>query len=239
MQTSNYLAIKLRFLMKHFIYICVLFSFTAQASENAVESIAKLPKSPCSFSGDFSQSKTVAGLDTNLESTGSFYYHCEDGVIWSTRSPINETLILSREGINTKVIDQNVSPLKGRQSKLLGKLLNSMMSGNQVEIEQQFELNPITDSTSQFELLPKKKSLKRAIKKIVLTFSDVDSGDLDTDLQKITIQIKDRKKQLTSIISSQTNVFDSNNTPVELRHTQCLNSNITPIACDQLYPPAK
>jgi len=39
-----------------------------------------------------------------------------------------------------------------------------MMSGNQSEIMQQFSLNTIDAKSNQFELLPKKKSLKRAIK---------------------------------------------------------------------------
>jgi len=179
-------------------YVCLLaficLPAIAQTADNivnenstALENNNKLPDSPCSFSGDFIQTKTITGLDKNLESNGSFYYHCQDGVIWSTHSPIDETLIFSRTGNNFQIREQEVSKLKGRQSKLLGKLLNTMMSGNQSEIMQQFSLN-------------------------------------------------DRKDQLTSIESTQTNSFDiTNDDSAEIRHSHCLTSGITTLACDQLY----
>jgi len=216
-------------------FIFALFASNAQATEPTLTPTSVLPKSPCSFAGDFTQSKTITGLDKALESAGSFYYHCQDGVIWSTHSPIKETLIFSRSGDHAKVIEQRVSKLKGRQSKLLGKLLNSMMGGNQTEIEQQFELHNITNSSTEFELLPKKKSLKRAIKKIHLAFTKPEN----TDLQKINIQIKDRKNQLTSITSSQTHIFAVSDHSTALRNEQCLTGNIARLACNKLYPQAE
>ena len=238
MYTSNFSAHKLTLFLKHIFYAGLFLTPVAHASELELHTTPTLPSdNPCSFSGDFTQSKTIAGLDQALESSGSFYYHCEDGVIWSTHSPIDETLIFSRSNGNTKIKDQNVSKLKGRQSKLLGSLLNSMISVNQTEIEEQFELHSIKNVNNEFELLPKKKSLKRAIKQILLVFSQAD--EQDTNLQKINIQIKDRKDQLTSIASSQTNIFNSNSSTDQLRHAQCLTSNVTNLACDQLYPPSE
>jgi len=217
---------------------CAFFSSITQSSTQAIDnSNIKLPDSPCAFSGDFIQTKTIAGLDKNLISNGSFYYHCQDGVIWSTLSPINETLIFSRTGNNIQIKEQEVSNLKGRQSKLLGKLLNTMMSGNQSEIMQQFSINAVDTTNSQFELLPKKKSLKRAIKQIQLIFTKTNNNELEPELNKINIQIRDRKNQLTSIESTQTNTFDSTNiNSAKIRHGHCLTSGITNLACNQLYP---
>ena len=219
-------------------FSCVAQTVDKTANENTTtfENNTKLPDSPCSFSGSFNQTKTVAGLNKNLESSGSFFYHCQDGVIWSTTSPINETLIFSRAGNNTQIKEQKISKLKGRQGKLLGKLLNTMMSGNQSEIMQQFSLNTIDAKTNQFELLPKKKSLKRAIKEIKLTFTKTNNSELISELDQINIQIRDRKDQLTSIESTQTNIFDTNDIDsTKTRHNHCLTSGITTLACDQLY----
>ena len=87
----------------------------------------------------------------------------------------------------------------------------------------------------------KKKSLKRAIKLISLTFSNDTEEPQNSEnekqsdlLNQITIQIRDRNDQLTSINSIQSKVFDLKNT-AETPHQQCLNSNITALACDQLY----
>ncbi len=213
------------------------------------------PKGPCSFSGNFVQTKIITGLDKKLASTGAFYYHCDSGVIWSTNTPIEETLVFSRSGDNFQIKDQQALKLKSRQSKLLGKLLNSMMSGDRTEIEQQFLIN---NTESGYELLPKKKSLKRAIKSIQLSFSETDSpahqstppqnnGAIDQTvsakensttnkpLEKINILIKDRKNQLTSITSTQSNVFDLiNDNSIDARLEQCITSS-SKLACSQLY----
>lgn len=229
--------------------LCIILSFicffsTTHASNDvivkhtaALTDSVTLPNSPCSFSGNFIQTKTISGLDKKLESSGSFYYHCQAGVIWSTNSPINETLIFSRTGNNTQIKEQNISTLKGRQSKLLGRLLNSMMGGNQVEIEQQFSLSMLESKTNKFELLPKKKSLKRAIKQIQLMFNQTENNALESSLNQTSIQIRDRKDQLTHIESTQTNTFELTDADSDqLRHSHCVTSGLTSLACDQLYP---
>ena len=109
------------------------------------------------------------------------------------------------------------------------------MSGNQSEIEQQFVISQLSD-TNKFELLPKKKSLKRAIKNIQLAFGKTGSDTVTNNLDKISIDIRDRKNQLTSIVSSQTNTFDSSiEVAKDLRYTNCIINN-SALACGQLYP---
>lgn len=254
--------------LNHFIWLpsALLFSLLCSplhSSEFAgnIDLNNPLPESPCSFSGNFVQTKIITGLDKKLESTGAFYYHCDSGVIWSTNTPIEETLVFNRSGDNFQIKDQQALKLKSRQSKLLGKLLNSMMSGDQTEIEQQFLIN---NTENGYELLPKKKSLKRAIKSIQLSFSETDSlahsstSQLNNDvidqnvsakensitkersttnkpLEKINILIKDRKNQLTSITSTQSNVFDLvNDNSIDARLEQCITSS-SKLACNQLY----
>ena len=221
--------------------LCVTSFFNVFANQDDVITQIALPKSTCSFAGEFTQNKTIAGLDQTLESSGSFYYHCEKGVIWSTDTPVDETLIFNRFGDNFKIKDQSVNKFTGRQGKLLGKLLNSMMSGNQAEIESLFELRLLHDKNHHFELIPKKKSLKRAIKVIDLTFSHYDNDDLANDdnsqsaLNQITIQIRDRNDQITLINSIQNTLFELLETdPVDTFYQQCLSTNVSSLACDQL-----
>jgi len=200
--------------------LCVTSFFNVFANQDDVITQIALPKSTCSF----------------LESSGSFYYHCEKGVIWSTDTPVDETLIFNRFGDNFKIKDQSVNKFTGRQGKLLGKLLNSMMSSNQAEIETLFELRLLHDKNHHFELIPKKQSLKRAIKAIDLTFSHYDNDDLSQSaLNQITIQIRDRNDQITLINSIQNTLFELLETdPVDTFYQQCLSTNVSSLACDQL-----
>jgi len=229
---------------KRFCLSVVLFlasGITSIKASEIVNTPIELPESPCSFAGDFKQAKTVAGLNQSLESSGSFYFHCEEGVIWSTKAPVTETLIFSKSGDNFQIKENVVSKLKTRQAKLLGKLLNSMMSSDQSDIEKKFTLTELESEQkgTQFLLLPKKKSLKRAIKEINLRFSSVSNVNIDenvTENRQTTIEIRDRKNQITSIESTQTHEFaltHDNQKP----HSDCANSPVPLNSCDVLYPP--
>ena len=225
-----------------------------------------LPDSPCSFEGDFVQQKTISGLDQALESNGSFYYHCDNGVIWSTTAPVVETLIFSKSGDNWQIKDAEVTKLKTRQAKLLGKLLNSMMSGDQQDIEQKFTLSEL-ESNRRFQLLPKKKSLKRAIKEIQLSFSALSTTEFPASANNALDSIGNVSNAKNNIEESHTkkghtedSTSEKRQTTIEIRdrknqltsitssqthdfavssgneHNNCSTSGVPLASCDVLYP---
>lgn len=157
-----------------------------------------LQQNDCQFAGTFEQVKQLDGLDQGLTSTGVFYHHCEQGVIWSTLTPALETLVMRRDGKGFVITNTDQTQLKSRQGKFLSSLLNSLMSGDQDAIEQQFEIT--TMASGAVTLKPKKRTLKRAIKTIEVNKS--------LDNKNVDINIIDRNFQKTHISSIQTQLFD-------------------------------
>ena len=157
-----------------------------------------LQQNDCQFAGTFEQVKQLNGLDQGLTSNGVFYHHCEQGVIWSTLTPMLETLVMRRDGKGFVITDADPKQLKSRQGKFLSSLLNSLMSGDQNAIEKQFELTTL--ASGAITLKPKKRTLKRAIKVIEVNKSQ--------DNKNVDITIVDRNFQRTHIKSVQTQLFD-------------------------------
>lgn len=157
-----------------------------------------LQQNDCQFSGTFEQIKQLANFDDGLKSSGIFYHHCNNGVIWSTIQPLLETLVMRRDGKGFVINDTGSKQLKSRQGKFLSNLLNALMSGDQSAIEKQFELT--TENDGHIRLQPKKRSLKRAIKLIEVQRSLTD--------KTVNITIVDRNDQKTQINSIQKQAFD-------------------------------
>jgi len=158
----------------------------------------------CSFTGTFEQVKTLAGLPEPLVSNGVFYYHCDRGVIWKTQQPVSESLVFQKLGQAYKVNDGQSVRLKSRQGKLLGQLLNNLISGDTARLETYFELSQSNEQ--QLHLKPKKPSIKRAIKTIVL---ETHVGPFENADHAVKISLVDRNQQLTEIVSVQTERFDA------------------------------
>ena len=184
----------------------LLFGFLACLTvSRVVDAELKLPASECSFAGSFEQSKSITGIDQPLTSSGTFYYHCRHGVIWATVDPVTEVLTVTREGRGHFDNGEGSKPLKSRQGRFLGGLLNGLMSGDEALIARQFTVEELDQSGRYFRLLPKKRSLKRAIKSVTVTIPEDDK--LGTE--DISIDIVDRNQQSTEIRSRQSEVFNA------------------------------
>ena len=206
-----------------------------------------LPTQGCSFTGSFTQSKDVVGLADPLLSEGVFYYHCEAGVIWKTERPISQTLVFRKTGKAFSVQQPMVTSLKSAQGKILGRLLNSLIGGNQNELSEQFEISARDElsaeidsskansarklDTKRFSLKPRKRSLKRGLKVIELDLTQPVSGQSAS----VDIAMLGRKNQWTRINSIKTaslDNLDSQANPTQ----QCTGlGSLTKQECDLLY----
>lgn len=180
----------------------LLSSGTLLSSSTALAQI-DLPVSECAFSGTFEQDKALRGLSEPLRSTGTFFYHCQHGVIWSTTIPLAETLVLKRDGGGFVIRDLHTTKLQSRHGKFLGGLLNNLMGSNVAAIEKQFEVERLEPNTRKYQLTPKKRALKRGVKQIAVTMPNDD--ELDTGA--VLINITDRNAQQTEIRSIRSKVF--------------------------------
>ena len=163
------------------------------------------PPSSCVFSGSFEQSKSLTGLPNPLESNGTFFFHCDLGVVWKTVTPIQETLVLNNSGQSYKVADSQEIPLTSSQSKILGELMNGLIGGNSSYIIEQFEVlsNPehIGQPSAHIHLLlvPKKRRIKRALQRIELALPTPDQSLIT---EQVSISMLDRNQQWTHIKST-------------------------------------
>ncbi len=180
-----------------------------------------LPSQGCSFSGSFTQSKDVEGFVGPLLSAGVFFYHCEAGVIWKTKAPVSQTFVFRKSGKAYSLQQQKVKALKSAQGKTLGRLLNSLIGGDQDQISAQFEITTRPEiecqegsdtcepSAEVYILEPRKRSLKRGLKVIELDLAQTKKAEGTEPSMSIGISMLDRKDQWTRIISSKVENVES------------------------------
>lgn len=212
-------------------------------------SAAELPETAdasCVYSGRFEQNKFLKGLDDPVQSTGAFFYHCEQGVIWKTLTPIEEALILSKTGTNYKVTEGEPISLTSKQSGTLSQLMNGLIGLDSAYLGEQFSISllelssnnealtnnstsanaiesAINNTRNRYLLIPKKRKVKKALLRIELVLVGLDQSSLDesSPSKSATISMLDRKKQWTHIESIILNEYADQ--PLAIDHCRNLN----------------
>lgn len=221
--TRRYLLIGLSLILS----MSVLTTSSHSSSESTYTSTLDLPAHTCVFSGAFEQNLVLDSLATPLRSNGLFFYHCKHGVIWSTQTPIAETLVLKRDGSGFVVKNSQSKKLRSRQSKFLGSLLNDLMGSDPASIESQFNIERLDPDLRKYHLIPKKRAIKRRIKGITISLPN----DKMLDQNPVVIKISDRNTQQTEIQSTRNNVFPINDDPAKACHDA---AGITQRSCSLL-----
>lgn len=201
------------------------------AGQKLHNNLAESPQE-CHFGGAFTQQRYLSGVLEPLTSDGSFLYDCELGVIWAAQQPEADILVL-RAAITGKgrsqayrIVGDETQRLKGRHSKFLTQLIMSLMQGDQLALETQFEVTSnITAKGSDLTLMPKKRSLKRAIKRI-----DVSKIEHLGATPSMRISIIDRNSQRTVITAER-----GTTVPAWSRQT-CQERPLPVLACELLFP---
>lgn len=139
----------------------LLFGFATTAVGDSVSS--HLP-SDCTHSGVYYQEKTVEGMARPLQTQGDYIFHCEQGLIWHTASPVTETAVYRTTGDHWLLdADGSAARLDGRLHKSLGNLLNRLVGGDATWLQRYFHIAADSDG---LELHPRQSSMRRAIKRI-------------------------------------------------------------------------
>jgi len=204
---------------------------SVNANDSAIDNITSntinLPASECVFYGTFEQKQELASLDKPLHSNGVFFYHCDYGVIWSTKTPIYETLVLKADGTGAVIKESQTHKLKSQHSRFLGTLLNGLMGSDVDSVKAQFDIEQLEAGTPKYLLKPKKRRIRRAIKKVVISMPK----DQDPSVEAVTISITDRNSQLTEIRSYRNTVFSRTDEPLSQCHQ---GSSLSKESCQQL-----
>lgn len=223
---------------RHLVF-AVLFSgwfSTSVAETSSTQDALPLPDAACSYAGNFTQDRYLSGITEPIRTAGQFYFHCEVGVVWATQEPIQDVLILHRNGRGLQVSpDQAAQKLKSRQSKFLGQLLTTLMAGDQAALRELFEISAL-ETDQQYRLTPRQRKLKRGIQTLVLDLSQLkpvrDLDDNSENNSTLGIEILDRNDQTTRIAATQTRQFE----PSDNAAAQCASmTDLDAEHCDLLF----
>ncbi len=130
---------------------------------------AYLPET-CNQTGLYQQQKSIAGLSKQLETSGSFVFACEKGLLWYASAPLNETLVYELQG-STQLIPAAGAPKKisGAVQKQLGKMLNHLIGGDHRYIEKTFS---VAQTDTGVRLTPRNKRMEKFLRSIDITRTD-------------------------------------------------------------------
>jgi len=144
----------------------LLAPWSATSAESTAE--AKLIDAPraCWQYAEFRQEKLLAGLPKPLVSRGRILLDCNRGTLWSTRTPIQETLVYTFSGKHWLAKgDGEVQPIKNAAQKRIGDILARIVRGDREFTDKYFQQEIIGQTT---RLVPAQKRLKKYIEHITL-----------------------------------------------------------------------
>lgn len=138
----------------------------AQPVSSAVARQAIMPYMPldCVFTGQFSQVKTTKIL--TLNSSGTFFYNCDYGLVWQSLKPFVETALYKKNAQHALISALgDTQKLSGRAQKGLAKFLLRLMSGDTDYFIKAFNIENIGTG---LRLHPKSRFMKKRISDIIL-----------------------------------------------------------------------
>lgn len=124
---------------------------------------------PCRYTGGFQQKRTLPGLTKRLITTGTFYFNCEQGLVWHTETPRPESLVYTLDGLYFKVnADSTVNQLKGKSTVAMGSFMLSLLSGDHRVLNKNFRRADHLVLPNHLILVPRKATLRQFIENIDL-----------------------------------------------------------------------
>lgn len=192
--------------------VCLLILSLSLTSGVFADSEVRVPKRlSCQSHGSFLQKRQVKGLPLALQSTGVFFNHCDQGVIWATQSPVEETLVIRSKRPSLIVENGKQRVLKGYAGQLMSRVIHAMMNGQLASLQKDFEIRQ--DNPNAWSLRPKKSRLRRALQRIEFTLegnrvrvSMLDRDELRTDIELDDQPVSDPEltscAQLTGLLPS-------------------------------------
>lgn len=143
----------------------------AKANSNTDTNLldAYLPET-CNQTGLYQQQKSIAGISKQLETSGSFVFACEKGLLWYASEPLNETLVYELQGsIQLITAAGTQKKMSGAVQKQLGKMLNHLIGGDHRYIEKTFS---VAQTDAGVRLTPRNKRMEKFLRSIDITRTD-------------------------------------------------------------------
>lgn len=173
-----------------------------QVYADKLQTIEQQIEKPEKLLAQFSQAKHIAALSRPLVSTGKMWLVKNQGLAWLTESPIQSQVFITQNGISG--IDTQ-GTLKNKAFEQIGALLNTLFNGDLAQLQEQFEINIISQNEQQWHigLTPKSSIVQSFMQGIELKGSRYIESVL-------LLESESQKTQIT---------FSSFNTDVEISQT--------------------
>lgn len=197
-------------------------SSTQLSGQSPAQRLQSYLPQTCYQTGFYQQQKSLAGINKVLETSGTFAFACDKGLLWHTGAPLNETLIYPLRG-NSQLVDADGSSrkLSSTLQRQLGKMLNQLIGGNQRYLDKTFF---IAVSDAGVRLTPRAKRMEKFLRAIDISRRD----------DSVTIRMQHQGDEFTLIRVHQLQTLD------QLTQAQC--EQFTPedsagfaSACQQLF----
>jgi len=177
-------------MMRLVISLLILFCLPASANDSLLGSLSGKAKNIESFSGTFVQHRKIVVLPLPLDSEGKFSYHHQTGMVWTTLHPIQSTVIISSQGIQT---EDTESVRRTVGSPQVAKALLGLFSGKLESLSEQFSIESSGSiSDWRLQLRPKNDLLAAEITSIDIrgreTAESVSIADANGDSSNLTFK---------------------------------------------------
>lgn len=216
--------------------LCGLTPFYAKANANQPDEAALLAgifPSGCHFSGRYSQQKTIQGVPVPLISTGDFYYSCDLGLIWHTKTPFDEAILYVNSSNNFKAeADGTLAPLSGTTRYIMSNIFVRLLKGETSYFTDEFTISK-GKHNGMVELQPESDYIRQGLN--VITVQKNTSQTEDTVLE---ISVIDASSQLTEVAISDIKQYDISGKRAAFAQCEALYSDM-PDWCQVLRFPSR
>ena len=169
--------------MKKIIYIALLLvslsasgqtRVTAEQQKQILERIDKAASEMASMECEFTQTKSMALLSTDMRSNGKMYFHRPSKLRWQYLSPYDYTFILNGEKVQLKSAKstKNIDVKGNKMFRQITDIILNCITGAGLKSTSDFTLQLYKSGSTYFaKMYPKKKELKQIYQVIEVQFN--------------------------------------------------------------------
>ena len=200
---------------RFFTSLVLIVSVIPTAFSTEENAFAKILPQHCIFAGEFKQQRHINGLTAPLHSQGTFFFNCQQGLLWHSTQPFTESLIYTTKNLHFRSLPETEpETLEGPHHHYLAKLLLDLLSAKADAIAKDFSITTASHhSRTRVILSPISDTLKKGLDSITLE-SDLENHVDNRDNREqavLSIAIRDIRQQRTDISIQPTTYLGPNN----------------------------
>ena len=147
---------------------------TAEQQKQILERIDKAASEMASMECEFTQTKSMALLSTDMRSNGKMYFHRPSKLRWQYLSPYDYTFILNGEKVQLKSAKstKNIDVKGNKMFRQITDIILNCITGAGLKSTSDFTLQLYKSGSTYFaKMYPKKKELKQIYQVIEVQFN--------------------------------------------------------------------